>query len=113
MLATLRWPVLNTTSKADFINGLTVSELDDNVTLTPAIRTRLIHTLISCPANEGGLGVVPLSPEWSNVDSMLAVHDPEFNATWVRALARGTGEVNLDKVKDQVRLITLYIRILL
>lgn len=89
-------------SQLDFLHGLPVSASEDlqhEPEVTPANRIRLIHSYVT-----NDLGVVPLSTEWSRVRDMLAVHDSEFDARWVKSLTRGVGAtVHIDKLKDHVR----------
>ncbi|KAG9065231.1 hypothetical protein KI688_002554 [Linnemannia hyalina] len=53
--------------------------LDD---LTEADRIRLIHDLITGQPSEGGAGIYPTDNEY--VESILPLHDDEFNKTWLR-----------------------------
>ncbi|KAF9283581.1 hypothetical protein BGZ88_010421 [Linnemannia elongata] len=53
--------------------------LDD---LTEADRIRLIHDLITAQPSEGGAGIYPTDNEY--VESILPLHDKEFNKTWLR-----------------------------
>ncbi|KAF9932960.1 hypothetical protein FBU30_006946 [Linnemannia zychae] len=53
--------------------------LDD---LTEGDRIRLIHDLITGQPSEGGAGIYPTDNEY--VDSILPLHDTEFNKTWLK-----------------------------
>lgn len=101
---------------SDFLRGLPASEiltqdsaaLSDASTFSPADRLRLIYEFVTSTPNDGGLGVVPGSTEWTRVESVLALHDREFNDMWLRSWTRrqvgfGIGKTELDKIKDQVR----------
>lgn len=73
--------------------------------LTPANRIRLVHSYITGTPQDGGIAVVPGAKEWSRVTSIMALHDPEFNETWIRSWTlHGMRSLNLDTVKDQVRI---------
>lgn len=56
---------------------------------------------------DGGLGIVPGSKEWARIESVVALHDQDFNDLWIRTWTRrqigfGIGKVELDKIKDHV-----------
>ncbi|KAG0281621.1 hypothetical protein BGZ95_001475 [Linnemannia exigua] len=53
--------------------------LDD---LTEADRIRLIHDLVTGQPSEGGAGIYPTDNEY--VESILPLHDKQFNKTWLR-----------------------------
>ncbi|KAF9905738.1 hypothetical protein EC991_001341 [Linnemannia zychae] len=53
--------------------------LDD---LTEADRIRLTHDLITGQPSEGGAGIYPTDNEY--VESILPLHDKQFNKTWLR-----------------------------
>jgi anoctamin-10 len=56
---------------------------------------------------DGGLGIVPGSKEWSRVESIMTLHDHDFNHTWIRQWSsHQVGDVQLDKIRDQVRIYT-------
>lgn len=70
-------------------------------------RVRLIHEYITSTVLDGGLGIVPGSKDWNRVESLIALHDKEFNDMWLRSWTRrqigfGIGAVELDKIKEQV-----------
>lgn len=75
--------------------------------LSPADRLRLLHDYVTSVQSDGGLGIVPGTKHWSRVESIMALHDHEFNEMWIRAWTRrqigfSIGAVELDKLKDQV-----------
>ncbi|EJD07576.1 DUF590-domain-containing protein [Fomitiporia mediterranea MF3/22] len=99
---------------SDFLRGLPTSELltkdattlSDPSTLSPADRLRIVYEFVTSTPHDGGLGVVPGSPQWPRVESVLALHDREFNDLWLRSWTRrqigfGIGRNELDKIKDQ------------
>lgn len=94
--------------ESNFIHGLPISNLDSissEEELTPANRIRLVHSYITGTPQDGGIAVIPGSKEWSRVTSIMALHDPNFNETWIRSWTlHGMHSVNLDTVKDQVRI---------
>lgn len=84
------------------------SALSDPSTLSPADRLRIVHEFVTSTPHDGGLGIVPGSKDWTRVESVLALHDHEFNDMWLRSWTRrqvgfGINKVELDKIKDQVR----------
>ncbi|KAL5513194.1 hypothetical protein ACEPAH_3592 [Sanghuangporus vaninii] len=99
---------------SDFLRGLPVSELltkdkisvADPSTLSPADRLRIVYEFVTSTRHDGGLGIVPGSPQWPRVEDVLALHDHEFNDMWLRSWTRrqvgfGIGRGELDKIKDQ------------
>ncbi|KAF9110472.1 hypothetical protein BGX27_006296 [Mortierella sp. AM989] len=54
--------------------------LDD---LTDSVRIRLIHDLITANPNEGGAGIYPGENDF--VESILPLHDWEFNKNWLKS----------------------------
>ena len=100
----------------DFLRGLPASELvsldstviADPSALSPADRLRIIYEYVTSTRYDGGLGIVPGSKEWSRIESVVALHDHEFNDLWMRTWTRrqvgfGIGRAELDKIKDHVR----------
>ncbi|RPD76236.1 DUF590-domain-containing protein [Lentinus tigrinus ALCF2SS1-7] len=70
--------------------------------LTPADRLRLVHTYVSATPADGGLGVAPGSSSWDRVESVMVLHDHEFNDAWIRAwTTRQLGFVKFDKIREQ------------
>jgi anoctamin-10 len=54
---------------------------------------------------DGGLGITHESPEWSRVQSIMALHDTEFNEVWLRSLTnKQVRTEHLDTIRSQVRL---------
>ncbi|KAI0761839.1 DUF590-domain-containing protein [Trametes elegans] len=70
--------------------------------LSPADRLRLVHTYITSTQADGGLGVAPGSSDWDRVESVMVLHDHEFNDAWIRAwTTRQLGFVKFDKIREQ------------
>lgn len=79
----------------------------DPATLSPADRLRIIYEYVTSTRYDGGLGIVPGSKEWARIESVVALHDQDFNDLWIRTWTRrqigfGIGKVELDKIKDHV-----------
>ncbi|KAJ6504498.1 calcium-activated chloride channel-domain-containing protein, partial [Mycena vulgaris] len=73
---------------SDFISGLPntpVKVEDEAQPLSPADRIRLVHAFITSTPTDGGLGISPDSPKWDLVESVMALHDREFNERWIHA----------------------------
>ncbi|KIY72484.1 DUF590-domain-containing protein [Cylindrobasidium torrendii FP15055 ss-10] len=77
---------------SDFLNGLprvpTVtaeSSAHETTSLPPSDRIRLVHAYISALPSNDGLGILPGSPNWDLVESIMALHDKEFNCQWMEA----------------------------
>jgi anoctamin-10 len=54
--------------------------------ITEAECLRLVYLLITKPKNEGGAGITPKSGDWKCVESIFALHDHQFNKTWIKQL---------------------------
>ncbi|KAF7371154.1 hypothetical protein MSAN_00750800 [Mycena sanguinolenta] len=76
---------------SDFLSGLPTTPVnlrkdeDEDVPLAPADRIRLVHASITSMPSDGGLGISPDAPEWDLVESVMALHDREFNEHWIHA----------------------------
>ncbi|KAF7317592.1 hypothetical protein MKEN_00846300 [Mycena kentingensis (nom. inval.)] len=68
---------------SDFVSGLSIPEQVQQ--LMPADRLRLVHAFVASTVADGGLGVSADSPDWDRIESILALHDKEFNKQWVHA----------------------------
>ncbi|KAL4067152.1 calcium-activated chloride channel-domain-containing protein [Scleroderma yunnanense] len=93
---------------SDFLYGLPMSKLPstdtdlDTAPLSPADRIRLVHAYITSTPQDGGLGIVPGCNEWDLVQSVMALHDHDFNEHWIRLWTRHRiASVQLDKIRDQ------------
>ncbi|KAF7313350.1 hypothetical protein HMN09_00490600 [Mycena chlorophos] len=69
--------------QSDFVSGLAVS--DPSPTLAPADRLRLVYEFVESSPADGGLGISPDSPSWDRVESILTLHDKDFNQHWIHA----------------------------
>jgi hypothetical protein len=62
----------------------------------------LIHGFISSTPEDGGLGIIPGRKEWDLVESVMALHDHDFNDHWIRLWTRHRiASVELEKIRDQ------------
>ncbi|KAI0793794.1 DUF590-domain-containing protein [Fomes fomentarius] len=70
--------------------------------LTPADRLRLVYTYVTATPGDGGLGVAPGSSNWDRVESVMVLHDHEFNEAWIRSwTTRQLGFPKFDKIREQ------------
>ena len=81
--------------------------------ISAADRLRLIYEYVTSTCFDGGLGIVPNSKDWPRVESIMALHDHDFNDSWIRIWTRrqlgfAIGAVELDRLKDQVIRLTIY-----
>ncbi|KAI0299291.1 hypothetical protein BC826DRAFT_67068 [Russula brevipes] len=83
------------------------SDVDPSA-IKPAERLRLVHTFVTATPSDGGLGIHPDNDTWSRVESIMALHDPEYNDVWIRSLTKiiNVGHAQLDSIRGQVRLFT-------
>lgn len=94
---------------SDFLFGLPTSHLPceadfDSEPLTPAERLRLVYYYITSMSSDGGLGIVPGSKDWNLVDSVMALHDREFNENLIRSWAtHQITSAKLEEIREQVR----------
>ncbi|KAG2065926.1 DUF590-domain-containing protein [Suillus decipiens] len=92
---------------SDFLYGLPMSKLpsiDDfeSGPLSPADRIRLIHGFISSTPEDGGLGIISGRKEWDLVESVMALHDHDFNDDWIHLWTHHRiASVELEKIRDQ------------
>ncbi|KZT07509.1 DUF590-domain-containing protein [Laetiporus sulphureus 93-53] len=90
---------------SDFINGLPTANptatLDlDTEPLSPADHLRLVHTYVTSTVSDGGLGIAPGSSEWDRVESIMMLHDYDFNDKWIRSWTRRElGFVKFDNIR--------------
>lgn len=94
---------------SDFLNGLNTSALPTNpreldpTQLCPSDRLRLLHEYITSTPDDGGLGVSSDSQQWDRVESVMTIHDPEFNEVWLRSLTkRRVRYEQLDTIRSEV-----------
>ncbi|KAI0060668.1 DUF590-domain-containing protein [Artomyces pyxidatus] len=93
---------------SDFLYGLTTTTVPnltqeaDLRALTPAERLRLIFSFVTSTAVDGGLGISQDSLEWTRIDSVMTLHDPQFNEVWIRSLAKQRVRFEqLDTIRSQ------------
>lgn len=80
----------------------------DTEPLSPADRVRLVHGYITSSQVDGGLGIIPECEEWCLVQSVMALHDHDFNEHWLRSWTRHRiASVELGKIRDQVRFLSV------
>lgn len=99
--------------RTDFVHGVARAKLPSLATtgnpnaVTPAERIRLVHTFITSPTLDGGLGIAPGASNWTRVQSIMALQDRNFNDTWLSDWTRkqvgfSIPLVELDKIRDNV-----------
>ncbi|KDQ51062.1 hypothetical protein JAAARDRAFT_185547 [Jaapia argillacea MUCL 33604] len=93
---------------SDFLSGLPLTNVRsiagelDSPDLCTADRLRIVHAFITSTIADGGLGIMPGSTEWDRVESVMVLHDHNFNERWIRAwTTHQVGAVQLDKIRDQ------------
>ncbi|KAF8662796.1 hypothetical protein AX16_001080 [Volvariella volvacea WC 439] len=93
--------------ESDFLSGLPVTPVRtgveaNRVHLSPADRLRLVYSFVTSMPSDGGLGITPGVAEWDMVESVMALHDKEFNEAWVKLWSiRDITTVQLDKIREQ------------
>jgi hypothetical protein len=71
--------------------------------LSPADRLRLIHDYITSTVQDGGLGIVPNSTDWDRVESVMTLHDRDFNEKWIHSwTTRQLASMKLGQIREQV-----------
>ncbi|PFH53223.1 hypothetical protein AMATHDRAFT_73446 [Amanita thiersii Skay4041] len=90
---------------ADFLSGLPVTPVSVGATigpLSPADRIRLVHSYITSMPTDGGLGITPDSSDWDCVESILPLHDKDFNESWVKSWTpKHLASVSVGKIRDE------------
>ena len=78
------------------------SDSEDKRQINPAEPLRIVYQLIINPRSEGGAGITPKHGEWKNVESILALHDHQYNKSWIKKWATSyTLKVeDLDDIRD-------------
>ena len=72
--------------------------------LSTADRLRIVYTYVTATEADGGLGIAPGSSAWDRVESVMALHDHEFNERWIHAWTRRQlGFLKFDNIREQVR----------
>lgn len=64
-----------------------------------------MHTYVTATSDDGGLGIHPDNDIWPRVESIMALHDPEYNDVWIRSVTKtiDVGHKQLDFIRSQVR----------
>lgn len=58
--------------------------------------------------NDGGLGITPGASDWSRVESVMALHDQQWNDKWIKKWSTSLGvNASLDQLRAQVRQFTM------
>ncbi|ORY26484.1 calcium-activated chloride channel-domain-containing protein [Naematelia encephala] len=68
-------------------------------TPSPATRIRLLYNLLTAPPLQHGLGLTPGEGKWKRVKSVVALHDEEADAAWVKRWTLG-GDWRIGLLKD-------------
>ncbi|KAH9992718.1 calcium-activated chloride channel-domain-containing protein [Russula compacta] len=78
------------------------SDVDPSA-LKPSERLRLVHTYVTATSDDGGLGIHPDNDIWPRVESIMALHDPEYNNVWIRSVTKtiDVGHKQLDFIRCQ------------
>ncbi len=61
-----------------------------------------MYSYVTVTPSDGGLGIHPENDSWSRVESIMALHDPEFNRHWTHSLTTTIGHGQLDAIRAQV-----------
>ncbi|KAL0069139.1 hypothetical protein AAF712_003825 [Marasmius tenuissimus] len=102
--------LVKTERDSDFLNGLPVTPITKDAAaalpIAPADRLRLVHAYITSSPAEGGLGINPESKQWDLIDSIICLHDREFNDRWIHAWTTRWigGSVGLERLRQQARI---------
>ena len=97
--------------RADFVHGVarasipSLESTDNPSAVTPAERIRLVHTYITSPRVDNGLGIAPGASDWTRIESIMALQDRDFNHTWLSDWTRKQVGFSipieeLDKIRD-------------
>lgn len=95
-----------TFSARAFVHGLTSSQtaLGNSLSLSPAERNRLIYLYVCSSKSDGGLGITPGAPDWPRVESVMLLHDQQWNDKWIKKWSTSLDvEASLDQLRAQVR----------
>lgn len=104
--------LFETQRHVDFLLGLP-SSLPGNIhnfnvsPLSRADRLRLVHDYITSLKTDGGLGIIPGLSQWPRLESILALHDSDFNHAWITTWTRrrvgfNVGFAELNKIRNEV-----------
>ncbi|KAF8489429.1 hypothetical protein F5888DRAFT_1191709 [Russula emetica] len=90
----------------DVLHGLLTCGSDiDPGAINSAERLRLVDSYVTATPSDGGLGIHPDNDVWSRIESIIALHDPEFNDRWIHSVTKpiDIGHSQLDIIRSQVR----------
>ncbi|KAK9481053.1 calcium-activated chloride channel-domain-containing protein [Lipomyces japonicus] len=75
-------------------------KLDANLPI--AERLRLVHAKLTGALKDQGLGITPARGDWEHVESIFALHDPEFDKAWLKRWSTKwtLDEAELDIIRD-------------
>lgn len=99
--------------RADFVYGVarakvrSLASTANPAAITPAERIRLVHTYITSPTLDSGLGIAPGASNWTRIQSIMTLQDRDFNHTWLsdwtrRQVGFSIPIEELDKIRDNV-----------
>ncbi|KAH9921713.1 DUF590-domain-containing protein [Epithele typhae] len=92
---------------SDFLSGLLVTNITSgrdlaDEPLSVADRLRIVHDYVTSTEADGGLGVAPGSAAWDRVESVMVLHDHEFNEKWIHAWTRQQlGFLKIHQIREQ------------
>ncbi|KAI9464472.1 DUF590-domain-containing protein [Lactarius psammicola] len=89
---------------SDFLHGLSTPVSASPSAPRASERLRLVYTYVTAAPSDGGLGIHPENDSWSRIESIMTLHDPEFNEHWIRSLTTSTatiGHGRLDAIRTQ------------
>ncbi len=98
-------------SHSDVLHGLSTRASDvDPTSISSTERLHLVHCYVTSSPSDGGLGIHPDNDAWSRVESIMALHDPEFNDRWMHSVTHtiDIGRDQLDFIRSQVRASILF-----
>jgi hypothetical protein len=90
----------------DWLYGLRNTQPDGDSSPGPqtdAERLRVIHYMLTAPADDGGANITPKFGKWKYVDSLFPLHDDKTNQAWIRDWSKKTFLTNedLDQIRDK------------
>ncbi|KAJ7599368.1 calcium-activated chloride channel-domain-containing protein [Mycena floridula] len=91
--------------QSDFLSGLPTAPVKSEADVhppSPADRLRLVHGYITSIPSDGGLGITPGTKEWDLVESVMCLHDREFNEQWIHAWTHSkVASVSETRIREQ------------
>ncbi|KAG7448058.1 DUF590-domain-containing protein [Guyanagaster necrorhizus] len=90
---------------SDFLSGLLTTPIKSGTLLPPlsiSDRLRLVHSYITSTPTDGGLGITPETSQWDLVESVMCLHDRDWNEQWKHTWkSRKIASVSEDRIRDQ------------